>query len=96
MLPGTGTIGQYVLDAGLGQLSRTMIPGGVQHAAQTIFAIFCAIVAHGFGKTRPVASNDTPEGRQQNRRVELVISGEAIGGASTADLGGGPASPPQK
>src|SRR5260370_14835459 len=53
-----------------------------------------AIVAHGFGKTRPVASNDTPEGRQQNRRVELVISGEAIGGASTADLRGAPASPP--
>jgi OOP family OmpA-OmpF porin len=26
----------------------------------------------GFGATRPVASNDTPEGRQNNRRVELV------------------------
>ena len=33
----------------------------------------------GFGKTRPVASNDTSEGRQQNRRVELVVSGEVIG-----------------
>lgn len=28
--------------------------------------------AQGFGDTRPVASNDTPEGRQANRRVELV------------------------
>lgn len=28
--------------------------------------------AKGFGDTRPVASNDTPEGRQQNRRVDLV------------------------
>ena len=28
--------------------------------------------AQGFGDTRPVASNDTPEGRQSNRRVELV------------------------
>lgn len=37
------------------------------------------IVARGLGKTQPVASNDTPEGRQQNRRVELVLSGEAIG-----------------
>jgi outer membrane protein OmpA-like peptidoglycan-associated protein len=33
----------------------------------------------GFGKTLPVASNDTATGRQQNRRVELVISGDVIG-----------------
>jgi outer membrane protein OmpA-like peptidoglycan-associated protein len=44
------------------------------------------IVAHGYGKTQPVASNDTPEGRQQNRRVELVLSGEAIG-TKSAKLG---------
>jgi outer membrane protein OmpA-like peptidoglycan-associated protein len=38
-----------------------------------------AVIASGFGKTAPVASNDMPEGRQQNRRVELVLSGDAIG-----------------
>ena len=38
-----------------------------------------SIEAHGFGKTEPIASNDTPEGRQQNRRVELILSGDAIG-----------------
>ncbi len=43
------------------------------------------IVATGFGKSAPIASNETPEGRQQNRRVELVLSGDAIGeGNSTA------------
>jgi outer membrane protein OmpA-like peptidoglycan-associated protein len=32
------------------------------------------IAARGFGKSNPVASNDTAAGRQQNRRVEVVIS----------------------
>jgi len=36
------------------------------------------ISARGFGKNAPVASNDSPSGRQMNRRVELVVSGEAI------------------
>jgi outer membrane protein OmpA-like peptidoglycan-associated protein len=43
--------------------------------------------AHGFGKTQPVASNDTAAGRQQNRRVELIVSGEVIGNS----VGAGPA-----
>jgi outer membrane protein OmpA-like peptidoglycan-associated protein len=38
-----------------------------------------AISARGFGKTQPVASNDTSEGRQRNRRVDLVVNGDAIG-----------------
>jgi outer membrane protein OmpA-like peptidoglycan-associated protein len=40
-----------------------------------------SMVARGFGKTQPIASNATVAGRQQNRRVELVVSGEAIGTA---------------
>jgi outer membrane protein OmpA-like peptidoglycan-associated protein len=38
-----------------------------------------AVEAHGYGKTEPIASNDTVEGRAQNRRVELILSGDAIG-----------------
>jgi outer membrane protein OmpA-like peptidoglycan-associated protein len=38
-----------------------------------------SVTAVGFGKSRPVVSNDTDAGRQQNRRVELVVSGEPIG-----------------
>lgn len=37
------------------------------------------ITARGFGKTMPVASNDTSAGRQKNRRVELIVGGEVIG-----------------
>jgi outer membrane protein OmpA-like peptidoglycan-associated protein len=43
-----------------------------------------AVEAHGYGKTAPIASNNTPEGRQQNRRVELVLSGDAIGNSFDA------------
>jgi outer membrane protein OmpA-like peptidoglycan-associated protein len=35
--------------------------------------------ARGYGKNQPIASNDTADGRQQNRRVELVVSGDVIG-----------------
>jgi outer membrane protein OmpA-like peptidoglycan-associated protein len=38
-----------------------------------------SVTSRGFGKTQPVASNETAAGRQQNRRVELVISGDIIG-----------------
>ena len=37
------------------------------------------LTAAGFGKDNPVASNDTAAGRQQNRRVEMVVSGDPIG-----------------
>jgi len=38
-----------------------------------------SVSTKGFGNTSPVASNNNSAGRQQNRRVELLVSGEAIG-----------------
>ena len=39
------------------------------------------VTSTGMGSADPVASNDSSVGRQQNRRVEIVVSGEAIGSA---------------
>jgi outer membrane protein OmpA-like peptidoglycan-associated protein len=39
-----------------------------------------AIGSKGFGKADPAASNDTADGRQRNRRVEIVVNGDSIGG----------------
>ena len=46
-----------------------------------------SVSAKGFGNTLPVASNDNSAGRQQNRRVELLVSGEAIGKPVNATTG---------
>ena len=57
-----------------------------EHRAQSVRDYFVqqgvpagSLEARGFGKSQPIASNDTADGRQQNRRVELVLSGDAIG-----------------
>jgi outer membrane protein OmpA-like peptidoglycan-associated protein len=46
-----------------------------------------SVTAKGFGNTLPVASNGDAAGRQQNRRVELLVSGDAIGGPATTTTG---------
>jgi outer membrane protein OmpA-like peptidoglycan-associated protein len=46
-----------------------------------------SVTAKGFGNTLPVASNDNASGRQENRRVELLVSGDAIGSPANATTG---------
>ena len=46
-----------------------------------------SVTARGFGNTMPVSSNNNAAGRQENRRVELVVSGEAIGSPANATTG---------
>jgi outer membrane protein OmpA-like peptidoglycan-associated protein len=46
-----------------------------------------SVSSKGFGNTLPVATNENSAGRQQNRRVELLVSGEAIGSPVNATTG---------
>jgi outer membrane protein OmpA-like peptidoglycan-associated protein len=46
-----------------------------------------SVSSKGFGNTLPVATNDNSAGRQRNRRVELLVSGEAIGSPVNATTG---------
>src|SRR5713101_4669668 len=46
-----------------------------------------SVSAKGFGNSLPVATNENSTGRQQNRRVELLVSGEAIGNPVNATTG---------
>jgi outer membrane protein OmpA-like peptidoglycan-associated protein len=67
---GTATTNEKKLSASRAQAARDFLVGQGVPAA--------AIVSRGFGADRPIAGNDTAEGRQENRRVELVVSGEGI------------------
>ena len=49
------------------------------------------VVARGLGKSDPVADNTTAAGRQLNRRVEMIVSGDVIGTQLNPNTEGGPA-----
>jgi outer membrane protein OmpA-like peptidoglycan-associated protein len=72
---GSDEFNQQLSERRAGSVRDFLIDQGVPSAAVT---------SRGFGKTQPVATNDTPEGRQRNRRVELVVNGEAIGTATAS------------
>jgi tryptophan synthase beta chain len=60
----------------IGEEAREQI---LEKAGRLPDSIFASVTAAGMGESNPVASNATAAGRQQNRRVDLVVSGESIG-----------------
>ena len=67
---GSDDYNRQLSDRRAGSVQEFLVQQGV--AAGSVTAI-------GFGKMEPVASNETSEGRQLNRRVELVVNGADIG-----------------
>jgi len=62
---GSDTYNQQLSERRAWSVQRLLVQRGVSEAR---------ITPIGYGETRPVASNDTPEGRQMNRRVEIRIN----------------------
>ncbi len=81
---GTDQYNQQLSERRAQAVLQTLVGGGVDSTR---------ITAVGFGKTQPIASNDTPAGRQQNRRVEVIVLGagtvaDAIPGTPPDTTGG--------
>jgi len=72
---GTDDYNQQLSERRADSVRSFLIQNGVQGGTVT---------SKGFGESQPVASNDTAAGRQRNRRVEMVVSGEIIGTVSSS------------
>lgn len=71
---GTAAYNQVLSQQRAESVRRALIARGVDPAR---------VQAMGYGQSAPVASNDTPEGRQLNRRVDVVLSGPGLGSQTT-------------
>jgi outer membrane protein OmpA-like peptidoglycan-associated protein len=83
-------VGGYTDNVGSDDMNQTLSEnraGSVRDYLVKEGVLTNAVSARGFGNTLPVASNDNSSGRQQNRRVELLVSGEAIGVPVNATTG---------
>lgn len=75
-------VGGYTDNVGGDQMNQTLSEnraGSVRDYLVNQGVATNSVSAKGFGNSLPVATNDNSAGRQQNRRVELLVSGEAIG-----------------
>ncbi len=80
-------VGGYTDNVGTDEMNQTLSQnraGAVRDYLVNQGVASGSISAKGFGNASPVASNQNSGGRQSNRRVELVVSGEAIGVPASA------------
>ncbi len=83
-------VGGYTDNVGGNEMNQTLSEnraGAVRDYLVNQGVATGSVNATGFGNTMPIASNDNSAGRQQNRRVELVVSGEAIGDSANVTTG---------
>jgi outer membrane protein OmpA-like peptidoglycan-associated protein len=83
-------VGGYTDNVGGDQMNQTLSEnraGSVRDYLVQQGVATNSVSARGFGNTLPVATNGNSAGRQQNRRVELLVSGEAIGHPVNATTG---------
>ena len=83
-------VGGYTDNVGGDQMNQKLSEnraGAVRDYLVAQGVVTTSISATGFGNTSPVASNDNSSGRQENRRVELVVSGDAIGSPVNTTVG---------
>ncbi len=83
-------VGGYTDNVGSDAMNQTLSEnraGSVRDYLVQQGVLTNSVSARGFGNSSPVASNDNSAGRQQNRRVELLVSGEAIGSPVNATTG---------
>jgi outer membrane protein OmpA-like peptidoglycan-associated protein len=83
-------VGGYTDNVGGDQMNQTLSENRASSVRDYLVqqgVVTTSVSAKGFGNTLPVASNGSSAGRQQNRRVELLVSGEAIGNPVNATTG---------
>jgi len=83
-------VGGYTDNVGGDQMNQTLSENRASSVRDYLVQQGVAtnsVTARGFGNSLAVASNDNAVGRQQNRRVELLVSGDAIGNPVNAQTG---------
>jgi outer membrane protein OmpA-like peptidoglycan-associated protein len=83
-------VGGYTDNVGGDDMNQKLSENRAGSVLQYLVAqgvVATSVSSKGFGNSSPVASNDTSSGRQENRRVELVVSGDAIGSPANAMTG---------